>query len=215
MNIMKPIPATLEARILKLRFPLSGLVTSVNCMLGDRVKKGQVLATLDNTILKKRQEKELKDYDKMRMQFEEVKRKGDTLLLERMQKDLDTAVLAVEISDWETRHSSIVCPEDGIILDDGGLAAGMYASPASFEIELQVAGSEFARAEVDQDTAYTIKRDDLAEFRLDNGKKTFVGRLLRVLPSPRSGYFFADAIFSDIQELMPGSVGTLTIKPNA
>ena len=88
---MQAMSAWVEAKVVRLRFPISGQVVYVNFSLGDKVNKGQVLASLDNTILKKRQERELKDYDKIRSQFEEIKSKGNNVLLARAQADLEAA----------------------------------------------------------------------------------------------------------------------------
>ena len=205
--------AWVEAKVVRLRFPISGQVVYVNFSLGDKVNKGQVLASLDNTILKKRQERELKDYDKIRSQFEEIKSKGNNVLLARAQADLEAAVLAVEILDWESKHASIVAPEDGVIIDDGGLAVGIYASPASFEVKLQVLGSEFIRAEVDQEVAYQFKKDDRAEFELERVKTKSNGRVLRILPAAKPGQFYVDAVVENPGELRAGSVGKLNLRP--
>ena len=210
---MKVVPAWVEVRVVKLRFPLSGQVVSVNFSLGDKVKKGQVLASLDNTILKKRQEKELKDYNKIRSQFEEIKSKGSNILLERAQADLEASVLAVEIADWEARHASMIAPADGVVVDDGGLIVGVYAAPASFEVRLEISGSQFIRAEVGQEVAYGFGKDDEAEFELDKVGGKFKGRVLRVLPAGKLGKFYVDAVVEGAEGLLAGCEGKLALKP--
>ena len=65
----------MKPKVLKLRFPFSGQVSWVGVEDKQEVKKGEVIARLDTTILKLRHQKHLKDYEKIRASFEQIKKK--------------------------------------------------------------------------------------------------------------------------------------------
>ena len=150
------ISGQVTADTIEVRYAWGGKVTAVNKRRGDRVKKGEVLASLDRTLLQKELERQLADYDKTRAEFEIFAKHhpnpGDDLTTYAKkieQAQLDISVKDVEIAKLKLDQANLVCPVNGIVTDDGGNRAGLYVTPASNAFTVVDLDSVRVRIELD------------------------------------------------------------------
>lgn len=220
---MKSLLASVKAKILELRFPFAGKVSWVGVAVGDQVKKGQALAKLNTQILAKRHQKELADYEKIRAGFEAIKQKlsgssdpDKKYLLDQSQADLNRAVLAVELADYQLKRATLTAPAAGVIAANHPFHAGMNISPASFSMLLIVSGSFYVSAKLPQQLIGKVKKDQLAVFKATAVPgQTYSGRVLRISPLPpdgRSTDFAVIVVLENYDQLKPGMVGKVKLR---
>jgi macrolide-specific efflux system membrane fusion protein len=156
-----------------LHFQSAGQLSWVGVKEGDRVKKGQVIATLDQQQLRKTLEKYLNTYSKERLDFDNQKDERDNKALpadslarqdaidsfKKAQFDLTNSVLDVELQNISLRYASLVSPIDGIVSHMDVTVAGVnVAATTTFEI-------------INPDTLYFSATADQTEIvRLRNGE---------------------------------------------
>jgi len=133
-----------ENRKVVMRFYQGGTVILVGVKKGDLVKKGQVLAKLDDKLAKIDLEIDLANYRRTRAEFEEVARKylnpgneEEKGIKEIAQAKLDVAVKKVEKQKYEMEKLALISPVDGEIVDDSELVAGMNVTPSGFPIVIK------------------------------------------------------------------------------
>ena len=126
------------ADTIEARFAYSGKVAGVYKKPGDKVKRGEMLASLDRTLLQKELDRQLADYEKTRAGFEIFGKQhpnpGDDLTKYAQkieQAQLDVSVKEVEIAKLRLDQADLVSPVNGIVMDDGGNRPGLNVSPAS------------------------------------------------------------------------------------
>ncbi|NOY15302.1 MAG: efflux RND transporter periplasmic adaptor subunit [bacterium] len=159
-----------------LRFQTSGLLAWVGVKAGAKVKKGQAIASLDRRDLYKRLKKSLNSYYKTRLDFEEnqdeyrdILDKTPTIqrLLEKTQKDLDNAVLDVELQHLAWQLAVITAPFSGVIDSLTVPIAGTNITPAKATFHLVDPDSLFFQAEVDEMDLRNISLNKTADITLD------------------------------------------------
>lgn len=128
-----------------LQFQTAGQIAWVGVKQGDTVKKFQVIASLDQQVLRKQLQKYLNSYLKTRDVFDQtkdnykdqvitdsIKRIGD-----ESQQDLNNSVIDVELQDLTVRFSNLWTPIDGIVTRVDSPVAGVNISlptQAAFEV---------------------------------------------------------------------------------
>ncbi len=154
---MKTFEGTIKARIVEVRFALSGKIVSSPKHTGDIVKKWDLLASLDRKILQTELDAELSDYEKVRADFEIFGQKNpnpteaiDKYLKTEKDADLKGSVKAVELVKARLDQADLFSPVDGIIVDDGSLAPGLYVTPASSTIKIIDSSSYYFEIEIEQ-----------------------------------------------------------------
>ncbi len=108
-----------------LRFAAGGKVTYLKAKEGDTVKKGQVIAQIDQAELQKRLQQDLNAYLRERWDFESSQDATDyhveTLAtrrgLDQEQWNLEDTVLNVEIRDIAINNTRLSAPFSGILVD--------------------------------------------------------------------------------------------------
>ena len=127
-----------------MRFFQSGVVVWAGIKKGDKVKKGQVLAKLDDKLAKIDLEIDLANYRRTRAEFEEVARKypspqneEEKGIKEVAQAKLDVAVKNVEKQKYELEKLILVSPVFGEVVDDSSLVAGMNVTPSGFPVVIR------------------------------------------------------------------------------
>lgn len=187
-------------KIATLKFQASGRLTWVGVKIGDRVKKGQALATLDKRELKKNLEKELNDYLTALHDFNDVqdtyKETRQRLLvtdeiqriLDRSQYDLNQAVLDYELDEITLKYATLITPIDGIVTNIEEPYAGINITPATAEITVIDPKSIYFTAEIDEEDVITVKEDQKATVTLDiNPSKTLPSQITYISFIPVSG----------------------------
>lgn len=219
-------PITLEAQVVaalrELRFSFGGVVDSFSAEVGKIVAAGEVIGRLKRDELTKKRQLKLEQYNKMRATFEQVKKKLEAdddpdkkYLLDRAQADLNSSVLEVELAQLEFDAAELKCPFNGLVMDDGGIAAGMAISPASFGVKIADLSSIKVQAQVPQEKMNLIKKDQYAEFTAASFPETvYKGRIFGFTPGPldkRSNDFGVWCALENKENLLPGMAGSLKI----
>jgi len=147
-----------------LRFQTSGRLAWVGVTEGDVVKKYQSIASLDQRQLKKQLEKELITYDKQRLTFDNTAMDTDEHALspdkylrqdtidayKKVQFDLNSSVLDVELSDISLRYSTLVSPIAGVVTSVGTKQAGVNITPTQAEFVIVNPETLYFSGAVDQ-----------------------------------------------------------------
>ena len=151
----------IKARIIEVRFGLSGKVATVAKKAGDSVQKGNLLAALDRKILQTELDKQLADFEKTRADFEifNLKQSGvlDDLtkyLKVEKQAQLNVSVKEVELAKARLDQADLFSPVEGTVIDESNITPGLYVTPssnpfkiletASFWFEIKIEPEEIA-----------------------------------------------------------------------
>jgi RND family efflux transporter MFP subunit len=162
-----------------LKFQNSGKQNWVGVKVGDRVKKWQVLATLDSAQLKKSLQTQFNNYKTELSQFNDTQETykktkenylvTDTIkrILDRTQYSLDNSVITYEIADMAIKESRLVTPIDGVVVAIDQPLAGVNVTPTSANITVVNPNSLYFRAEVDQQSVVKLLQGQEATIKLD------------------------------------------------
>ena len=127
-----PYKGNIAADTIEVRFAFSGKVARILKKPGDRVRAGELLASLETKVLQAELDKELADYERVRAEFEifAVKVRDPQTDIEkfektRMQSLLNAAVKAVELAKYRMDQTALASPVEGIVVSDDGLRPGM------------------------------------------------------------------------------------------
>lgn len=160
-----------------LRFQTSGRLSWVGVKEGDRVKKYQGIASLDQRTLKKNLEKSLRDYAKERLDHDEdidVTYKDTPLtstvrrVLEKNQYDLEKAVLDVELDDIALEYSYLFSPIDGVVTQIETPYAGVNITPTTAEFKIVNPDTIFFSVTADQTEIVDLKTGMLGKIVFDS-----------------------------------------------
>jgi RND family efflux transporter MFP subunit len=163
-----------------LKFQNSGKLNWIGVKVGDRVKKYQVLATLDSAQLKKSLQYQFNNYRTQLSQFNDVqetyKKTKENLLvtetiqriLDRTQYSLENSVINYEISDMAIKESKLITPIDGIVVAVDQPLPGVNVTPATANITVINPNSIYFRAEVDQQEVIKLVQGQEAVIKLDS-----------------------------------------------
>lgn len=165
-----------------LRFQSSGKLIWVGAKEGDSVKKFQTIASLDQESLKKSLQKELNDYVKTRIDFEQEKDDtrpvvigGQTYdkqlelrrIAEKAQYDLNSAVIDVELQDLSIRLATISTPIAGIVTKASSPYAGVNVTPTQAEFEIVNPDTVYFSALADQTEVVKLENGTIGEIVMD------------------------------------------------
>ena len=167
-------------KIASVKFQTSGQLAWVGVKLGDRVKKGQALASLDKAELTKRFQKEANDYLTNRSSFEDTQdeykpTKDKHLLtddirriLDRQQYSLNNAVLDYELADLAVKYATIYSPIQGIVVAIDEPNPGVNITPATATITVIDPSSIYFDTEIDEEDVVSLKLNQPAQIKLDS-----------------------------------------------
>jgi RND family efflux transporter MFP subunit len=155
-----------------LSFKVGGIVTRVLVDDGARVRKGQLLATLDATELQAAHSQSSSSAAKAERDLERVKRLLDSGAVGTVDaQNADTAAAVArataESAEFNLKHAQLLAPDDGII-DRRVLEVGEIAAPGRpvFHLRGSSRGVIVRCAVTDRD-ALRLRQGDLAQVRLD------------------------------------------------
>lgn len=159
-----------------LKFQNSGKLNWVGVKVGDRVKKWQVLATLDSLELKKNLQTQYNDYESQLSTFTDVNESykdkviTDTIkrILTRTQNSLDNDVISYEIADMAIKESRLYTPIEGIVVAIDQPIAGVNVTPATSTITVINPNSLYFRSEIDQQEVIKLAQGQPALIKLDS-----------------------------------------------
>lgn len=213
-----------------MQFQTSGMLAWMGVKAGDRITKGQGVASLDQRLLKKQFEKTLNTYDKTRRTFDstldenknyvvEKPEVGDQLkrIIERAQFDLNNSVLDVELQQLSAQYSYLTSPISGIVTRVDTPNAGVNVSPAS-TIQIINPSTVYFSALVDQTDVGSITEGKEAKISLDSfPDNSFSGTIKSISFVPKAGetgtVYETKILFmdGDVSRFRMGMTGDATI----
>lgn len=124
----------------KLSFQTGGRLSYIGVNEGDIIKKGKLIASLDQRQLQKQLKKDLNDYLTTRWTFDQTKSdnkdivKSETVqrVLDKSQFSLDNSVLDVEIQSVVLEFANLYSPINGVVINTNDLHPGMNISAAHY-----------------------------------------------------------------------------------
>ena len=167
-------------QIANLRFKNSGKLVWVGVKVGDRVKKGQAIASLDKAELKKNLQTQFNNYRSQLATFDDTQDTyksakanllvTDTIkrILVRTQNSLDNAVINYEITDMAMKEAVLVSPIDGVVVSADQPFAGMNVTPATATFTIINPESLYFKANIDQEIITKIKVGQPVSINLDS-----------------------------------------------
>ena len=190
----------------------AGRITKINVEIGDRVKKGQVLAEIDKVQLQQAQ---------LQLHNAEVELGRLKALYEAgglSKSDLDAIELQYNVAKTQVQNlienTTLLSPIDGVITARNYDAGDMYAMAAPIftveqikPVKLLVAVSESQYSKVKKDNSVKIKTDALPDL-------TFDGKIERIYPTidPATRTFTLEVVVpNNYSTLRPGMFARVTI----
>lgn len=154
---MSEYQGIVKGKVIEVRFGLSGKVIKVNKVAGDKVVKNELLASLDRKILQTELDRQLADFEKARASFEIFNQKNpdpqtalEKYLKTGEQAQLNASVKEVELAKMKLDQCDLISPVDGIIIDDGGITAGIFITPSNTPISIIDTNSFYFEFEIPQ-----------------------------------------------------------------
>ena len=154
---MSTFEGIVKGNVIDVRFALSGKVSRVSARTGDVVKKWDLIASLDRKILQTELDRQLADFEKVRADFEVFNQKNpnpqtelDKYLKSGKQADLNASVKDVELAKAKLDMADMLSPVNGVVLDDGGITAGLYITPSNSPVKIVDTESYYFEFEIDQ-----------------------------------------------------------------
>lgn len=159
-----------------LKFQTAGQLSWVGVKKGDRVKKWQAIASLNQKELEKKLKQELLDYSNNRWDFDKTQKvtykdqaltEAIRIAKEKSQFDLDRSVLDVEIANLAKKYAVLVSPIAGIVTKATDELAGINILPTTTEYQIVDPDSLRFTAEVEELDIGLIKPNQPAVISLD------------------------------------------------
>ncbi|MCX6726615.1 MAG: efflux RND transporter periplasmic adaptor subunit [Candidatus Shapirobacteria bacterium] len=162
--------------VANLRFQNSGKLVWVGVKIGDKVKKYQAIASLDQQELKKSLQSQFNNYRTQLSQFWDTQDKykdlviSDTIqrILNRTQYSLDNTVINYEIADMATKESTLVSPITGVVVSLDQPIAGANITPASATFTIVDPNTIYFTSEADESVVTQIALGNNTQIKLDS-----------------------------------------------
>ena len=167
-------------QIANVRFQNSGKLVWVGVKVGDQVKRGQALASLDRVELQKNLATQFNNYRTQLSEFNDTqdtyKSAKDNLLvtdtiqriLDRTQYSLDNSVISYEIKDMAIKEATITSPIAGIVTEINQPFPGTNITPATATFTIISPDTLYFSAEIDQESVIRIKEGEPVTITLDS-----------------------------------------------
>jgi RND family efflux transporter MFP subunit len=167
-------------QIASLRFQNSGKLVWVGVKVGDRVKKGQAIASLDKAELRKNLATQFNNYRKSLSEFNDTQDKykpekdallvTDTIqrILDRTQYSLDNSVINYELTDMSIKEATLISPIDGVVVALDQPFAGSNVTPATATFTIVNPNNLYFKSEIDQDIVTKVTIGQAATLELDS-----------------------------------------------
>lgn len=176
-----------------LQFQSSGKLVWVGVQEGDRVKKWQALASLDQRALQKTLEKELYDFMDARWDHDQLKDDNKsqstdawniyltnelTRIAQQSQFGLNKAIIDVEIAQLSIELATLVSPIEGVVTKVDQPYAGVNITPATARFEIVNPNTLYLKTTVDQQDVVKLRRNQRAMIVFDSyPAKTYFGSI--------------------------------------
>lgn len=214
---IKTYSGGIKGKIIELRFSSAGKTSSLFKRKGDRIKKGDLVASQDKKSLQTELDKELGDFEKVRAEFEifnlqkgELKDDITKYLKTEKQAQLNISVKEVELAKAKLDQADLFSPVEGIIIDDSNLVAGIYITPSSNPIKVLDTSSYYFVFEIKQEDLPYFSSQKPAEINFTGIDKTFTGFTKPIIPQ-ENGKFLIEVKLDNFEGLILGMTGEVKI----
>ncbi|MFZ2153111.1 MAG: efflux RND transporter periplasmic adaptor subunit [Microgenomates group bacterium] len=167
-------------QIASVRFQNSGKLVWVGVKVGDHVRRGQALASIDKSELRKNLATQFNNYRTQLSQFNDTQETykktkenflvTDTIqrILDRTQYSLDNSVINYELTDMAIKEATVVSPIDGVVTSMDQPFAGSNITPASATITVINPSHLYFRSDIDQEAVTRVKIGQPVTLTLDS-----------------------------------------------
>ena len=200
----------------KIAFEITGRILSIYVDIGDKVKKGDLLAQLDDSEINASLEQAVARLDlanQVLKRFEDLRKKGFISIQDYDEAKSEYLVAKSQVKFFEVKKSQTVlrAPYDGYIqnrfVDEGTVING--SNPI-----LEILDANKVEAHVSIPENLITNLEILNDYSFQIGQKTVFGKLKRLAPMAASGSNSRLAIFEFNDFFIPGSLIDLIIKVN-
>lgn len=208
------IEGEIKARIVEIKFALSGKVSNVSKHTSDSVKKWDLVASLDRKILQTELDQQLADYEKVRADWDGFTKKypdpqdDNKYTKAEKQASLNASVKGVELVKARLDQADLFTPVDGIVIDDSGIVPGLYVTPASSSIKIIDTSSYFFEFEIDQKDIPDYIESKKCKVTIEGTKDAIDGEALPVFSDGKK--FIVKVKLSKTEGLLLGMKGEVT-----
>jgi multidrug resistance efflux pump len=206
----------IKAKIIEVRFAISGKVAMVNKKKGDSVKKGELLASLNKESLQTELDRQLSDFEKVKAEFEifnlqkgEPKDDITKYLKVQKQAELNRSIKEVELSKVKLDMADLFSPIEGTVFDCD-LISGIYITPSGNPIKIIESSKYFFEMEIEQKDLSQFLTSNNLTIQIPGIDKTIQGQSGSIFPSEK-GKFLVEAELSNQDSLLYGLLGEATI----
>jgi multidrug resistance efflux pump len=202
------------SQIANIKFAISGKLLSLSCKIGDKVRKGQLLATLNKTELQAYLDRSLKQYDLERALFDEKQKQNLTEYEKRkVQGSLDISVKDVEIAKSNLEGTDLYSSINGVVTNIDSANPGDNITPAGFVINIIDQESFYFLAELPEENLSQITIGQQAKVTLKAyPDKILEGKVEQISFIPiKEGLFPITISISPDSFLRLGLTGTATL----
>ncbi len=209
-----------------------GFIEKVNVSEGDRVKKGELLYSIDSTEIDSKKRQALlgvqmyeNQYNTMKRNYERYKRlyeKGLVSKFEVEQLELGTNNLEdmINISkaqvkevDNQYQYLTIKAPNDGVIIKKN-IKAGEMAIPGMPALVLTDLSNLKITAEIAESDLFQVQLNDKVEIEIPSINYKTAGKIDSIIPSsnPMTHTYTIKIGFESIEKVYPGMYAKVYIK---
>ena len=198
----------------KIAFEITGRISSIYVDIGDRVKKDDVLAKLDDSEVKANLEQAVARLDlanQVLNRFEDLRKKGFISIQDFDKAKSEYLVAKSQVKFFEVKKSQTIlrAPYDGFIqnrfVDEGTVING--SNPI---LEILDANKVEAHVSIPENLVNNLKVSN--DYTFEIGQEKAIGKFKRLAPMSASGSNSRLAIFEFTDFFIPGSVIDLIIK---
>ena len=198
----------------KIAFEITGRISSIYVDIGDRVKKDDVLAKLDDSEVKANLEQAVARLDlanQVLNRFEDLRKKGFISIQDFDKAKSEYLVAKSQVKFFEVKKSQTIlrAPYDGFIqnrfVDEGTVING--SNPI---LEILDANKVEAHVSIPENLVNNLEVSN--DYTFEIGQEKAIGKFKRLAPMSASGSNSRLAIFEFTDFFIPGSVIDLIIK---
>ena len=198
----------------KIGFEITGRISSIYVDIGDRVKKDDVLAKLDDSEVKANLEQAVARLDlanQVLNRFEDLRKKGFISIQDFDKAKSEYLVANSQVKFFEVKKSQTIlrAPYDGFIqnrfVDEGTVING--SNPI---LEILDANKVEAHVSIPENLVNNLKVSN--DYTFEIGQEKAIGKFKRLAPMSASGSNSRLAIFEFSDFFIPGSIIDLIIK---
>ena len=198
----------------KIAFEITGRISSIYVDIGDRVKKNEVLAKLDDSEVNANLEQAVARLDlanQVLNRFEDLRKKGFISIQDFDKAKSEYLVAKSQVKFFEVKKSQTIlrAPYDGFIqnrfVDEGTVING--STPI---LEILDANKVEAHVSIPENLVNNLEVSN--DYTFEIGQEKAIGKFKRLAPMSASGSNSRLAIFEFSDFFIPGSVIDLIIK---